>query len=138
MSNSQVDPATGLPVEEEEEDLREETFIAFRIKQVQVPFFRRMIKHFHQGGYIEAPKLSLLAKACLNIIGHQYEKQEELALAAYMQKKLEATRAPTKVSLPQYQKQTGVTNPVPDYLPQDLQKPSILGKQKIPEWTNPS
>jgi hypothetical protein len=136
MSNGPITPA-GVPEQEEEEEIMRinETHVSFRIKNAQIPFFKRMIQHFHQAGYIEEPRLSLLGKACLNIVGHQYEKQEELAMAAYMQKKLDATRGPTKVSMPQYQRQAGITNPAPDYLPKDLQKPSILGKQKIPEWT---
>ena len=41
------------------------TLVAFRIKSVHVPFFKRMIAYFDQYQYIEQPKLSLLAKACL-------------------------------------------------------------------------
>jgi len=67
--------------EQEEKETKDETLVVFRIKKVQTPFFRRMIRHFYEGQYIQKPKLSHLAKACLNIVGHQFEKQEELAMA---------------------------------------------------------
>jgi len=115
MSNDQVDPATGLPMEEEE-GTHDETLISFRIKTVQVPFFKRMLRWFYEGHYIQEPKLALLAKACLNIIGNQYEKQEQLAMASYIQKKKEEAISPRMVGLSNYQKQAGMLNPVKDYI----------------------
>jgi len=35
--------------EQEEKETKDETLVVFRIKKVQTPFFRRMIRHFYEG-----------------------------------------------------------------------------------------
>lgn len=90
---------------------------------------------FVSAGYIHEPRLSLLAKCCLNIVGHKYEEQEQYALAALVQKRVQAA-TPNRVTMGQYQRQAGIPNPVEDkvYLPKELQKPSVLGKVRTPEF----
>ena len=49
-----------------------------------------MADHFCKEGLIDEPRFSLLAKACLNIVANRYVKFEEIAMANYVQKKLNA------------------------------------------------
>ena len=107
MSNGPVDTEQNFedkPVEgEEEEDTRNATRISFRVKVSQLMFFKRMADHFYNEGYIAEPKFSLLAKACLNIVGNRYAKLEEITMANYVQKKLQQARGPNVVDYRQIQ-----------------------------------
>ena len=100
MRNSPVDMAGNYEdkqvegEEQEEEDTQNATRVSFRIKVDQVTFFKRMADHFYQEGYIAEPRFALLAKACLNIVGNRFVKFEEVAMANYVQKKLNAVRGP--------------------------------------------
>jgi len=97
MSKSPVDTAWNLnePVEgQEKENTRKATLIAFRVKVNQVLFFKRMADHFCKEGLIAEPRFSLLAKACLNIVANRYVKFEEIAMANYVQNKLNASGGP--------------------------------------------
>lgn len=141
MSNNTVDPATGHPLEEEE-DPRDLTHITFRLKTDQVQFYKRMAFWFFQNNLIDAPKLSLLAKAALNIAGHRFEKFEEITMARFVQKELAKARGPQApyVRLGQYQGEQPVkmgqtlreeASPV---VPLELKKTPPLDKIKEPEW----
>ena len=91
MSNNPVDPATGLPIDEEEEDTHTHSF---QNKDGPGTVLQKDDAKLLPEGYIEAPKLSFLAKACLNIVGHQYEQQVDLAMTAHVQKKIQTARGP--------------------------------------------
>src|SRR5215467_7006892 len=95
MSNNPVDRAINPPLRDEgkeKKSLRDSTLVVLRIKKDQVPFFRRMINHFYENNYINEPKLSHLAKACLNIVGNKFAKVEEITYANYVQKQLARAR----------------------------------------------
>jgi hypothetical protein len=96
MSNNPVDTARNLDETvkvQEKEDTRNATLIAFRVKVNQVMFFKRMADHFYKEGLIAAPRFSLLAKACLNIVANRYAKLEEITMANYVQKRLQQARS---------------------------------------------
>jgi hypothetical protein len=64
-----------------------------------------------EAGVIKEPRLSLLAKACLNLLGRRYGAFEEVALA--IQKNLAQARGPGVVSVPHTQlEQAAQGNPV--------------------------
>jgi len=52
-----------------------------------------MAHNFYQNNYIKEPKLSLLAKGCLNITGNKFAKVE-IKYADYIQKELAKARGP--------------------------------------------
>jgi hypothetical protein len=58
-----------------------------------------MAHYFFECHLIPEPKLSLLAKACLNIVAHKYAKQEEINLANYIQRNLAQARGLNVVSV---------------------------------------
>jgi hypothetical protein len=90
MSNNPVDTEqsyqTKPPVEEGDEP--SPTLAAFRIRSDAVEFHKRMAQYFFDCHLIPEPKLSLLAKACLNIVAHKYAKLEEDALASWIHRLL--------------------------------------------------
>lgn len=140
MSNGPVDTEQNFedrPVEEEG-DTQAATLVTFRVKVNQLMFFKRMADHFYEEGYIAEPKFSLLAKACLNIVGNRYAKLEEITMANYVQKKIQQARGPNVVDYrqmqpPQQQAQT-LKEEASTLIPPELRRPSPVDKVKEPEW----
>jgi hypothetical protein len=97
-----------------------------------------MAQYFFECHLIPEPKLSLLAKACLNIMAHKYAKLEEDALARYVQRNLEEARGPHYVTVPQIQREVGVRNGVAkttrDLIPPRLRRDPPLDPIREPEW----
>jgi hypothetical protein len=142
MSNGPVHKEQNFedkPVEgKEEEDTRNATRISFRVKVNQLMFFKRMADHFYQEGYIAEPKFSLLAKACLNIVGNRYAKLEEITTANHMQKRLQQARGPNVVNYqqtrpPQEQAQT-LKQEASSLIRPELRRASPVDKVKEPWW----
>jgi len=123
---------------EEEEDTRNATRISFRVKVNELMFFKRMADHFYQEGYIAEPKSSLLAKACLNIVGNRYAKLEEITMANHIQKRLQQARGLNVVNYqqtrpPQEQAQT-LKQEASSLIPPELRRASPVDKVKEPWW----
>ena len=123
---------------EEEEDTRNATRISFRVKVNELMFFKRMADHFYQERYIAEPKFSLLAKACLNIVGNRYAKLEEITMANHIQKRLQQAMGPNVVNYqqtrpPQEQAQT-LKREASSLIPPELRRASPVDKVKEPWW----
>jgi hypothetical protein len=89
MSNNPVDTAqTSAQLEQEEIDNQTATQVSFRIRVDSLTFHKRMAQYFFECHLIPEPRLSLLAKACLNIVAHKYAKLEEDALASWIHRLL--------------------------------------------------
>src|SRR5437660_9313796 len=141
MSKSPVDKAGNYkdkPVKGEEKekgDTQNATRVSLRIKVDQVVFFRRMADHFYNEGYIVEPRFALLAKACLYIVANRYAKFEEVAMANYVQKKLNAVRDPNVVQYQPMQKEAQTLRQESSGLrPPELRRPAPVDKVKEPEW----
>ena len=52
MCNNTVDEETDLPMEEEEESIKDQTHVTFRIKTDQIIFFKMMANNFYENQHI--------------------------------------------------------------------------------------
>jgi hypothetical protein len=106
MSNNPVDTGqASAQLEQEEDDNQSTTRISFRVRVDALTFHKRMAQYFFENHLIAEPKLSLLAKACLNIMAHKYAKQEE--------KNLAQVRGLNVVSVPQISREMAATGHPP-------------------------
>src|SRR5438309_4768579 len=142
MSNSPVDTEQDMDdqydKEQEESDNQAATLVTFRLKVNQMQFFKRMADHFYNEGYIAEPKFAQLAKTCLNIVANRYAQYEEVAMAEFIQKRMQQARGPNVVNYqqtrpPQEQAQKLRRQPA-DFIPAELRRPSPVDKVKEPEW----
>jgi hypothetical protein len=151
MSNNPVDRGLNYQnekvkgaEEKEKKALRAATLVAFRIRSDSQLFYKRMVGYFFENEVIAKPKLSLLGKACLNIIARRYAAYEEVNLANYVQKQLAAVRGPNAVRDQQLHRETtqsgGLGSPTTrkqtpaDLIPPSLRRPPPIDKVKEPEW----
>jgi len=94
-----------------------------------------MADHFCKEGLIDEPRFSLLAKACLNIVANRYVKFEEIEMANYVQKKLNAARGPNVVQYQQKQKQAQkLKQEASTLIPPELRRASPVDKVNEPGW----
>jgi hypothetical protein len=117
----------------------EATHVSFRVRSDALMFFKRMTNYFYESHLINEPKLSLLAKACLNIMAHKYAKQEEINLANYVQRNLAQARGHNVVSIPQIGREMATTGHPPnktvaDMIPPKLRRPPPIDPVQEPEW----
>jgi hypothetical protein len=121
----------------------EATHVSFRVRSDALMFFKRMTNYFYECHLINEPKLSLLAKACLNILAHRYAKQEEINLANYVQRNLAAARGQGVFTAPQIQREqaakgdpihTPVKKTVADLIPPRLRRPPPIDNIQEPDW----
>jgi hypothetical protein len=140
MSNNPVDTGqsyqTKPPVEGDGEPSPK--LAAFRIRSDAVEFHKRMAQYFFECHLIPEPRLSLLAKACLNIVAHKYAKQEEINLANYVQRNLAQARGLNVVSVPQVSREMAATGHPPkensSRHDSKLRRPPQIGPVQEPEW----
>jgi hypothetical protein len=127
-------------LEQEEDDNQSATRISFRVRVDALTFHKRVAQYFFECHLIPEPKLSLLAKACLNIVAHKYAKQEEINLANYVQRKrnLAQARGLNVVSVPQISREMAATGhpPKENSIRHDskLRRPPPIGPVQEPEW----
>lgn len=142
MSNNLVDIGDDYQ-DKPEVEKKDQTLAACRIRSDAVPFFKRMIQYFYESRLINEPKLSLLAKACLNIMAHKYAKQEEINLASYIQRNLVQSRELNVVYVPQMQREMSAQGQAPrnplaktarDLIPARLRRDPPLDPVQEPEW----
>lgn len=57
-----------------------------------------------EGGLMKEPRLPLLAKACLNLLGRRYATYGQVAFATYVQKNFAQAGGPNVVTVPHVQR----------------------------------
>ena len=117
------------------------THVSFRVRSDALIFFKGMTNYFYESRLINEPKLSVLAKACLNIMAHKYAEQEEINLANYVQRNLAQARGPNVGSVPQISREMATTGHPPkktvaDMIPPRLRRPPPIDPVQEPEWVH--
>jgi hypothetical protein len=86
---------------------------------------------------LSEPRFAPLAKACLNIVANRpiHAKFEEIAMANYVQKKLNAVRGPNLVQYQQMQKKAQkLKQEASTLIPPELRRGSPVDMVKEPGW----